>query len=432
MNPVSTQSLPRTARAPLAASLATALAMLLPGAALADAVTEWNEFAGAAAATAGAPPVQNRIMAIVQIAVHDAVNAVEPRYQTYTARPAAPAGASAPAAAIAAAYRATAALVPAQAAGLKLKYDHRIAELPACASSAPNCITDGIAAGFAAADDILALRAADGAATPHRPYTLPAGPGVYQPTPPQLAAPAFAGWAEVEPFALESGNQFRVDTDEAIDLSTAAYARDFNEVKVDGSSVVRSANPDSEQSRIARYWPGGGANYNGFTRVIVAGRGLDLWQHARLFALLNMAVSDATVAVFETKFFYNFWRPVTAIRAADSDGNAATSADPTWVSYQATPPYPDYACGLPSNIGAATEVLRRYFDTNALPYTFTAGGITRSFKYLPQVDAEAVDARVFGGMHFRTGCVQGIRLGAKVGRFVFQHQLGALNGPGAR
>jgi hypothetical protein len=418
------------ARAPRRALLPAALcAALLPALASADAVTEWNEFAGAAAATAGSPPIQNRIMAIVQIAVHDAVNAVEPRYATYTARPAAAAGASAPAAAIAAAYRASSTLVPAQAAALTLKYEHRIAELPACAATAPNCIADGIAAGFAAADDLLALRAADGAATPHRPYTLTAGPGVYQPTPPQLAMPQFGGWGAVQPFALESSLQFRVATDEAIDLSTAAYARDFNEVKIDGSAAVRGAAPDSEQSRIARFFPSGGSNFNAVTRVIVAGRGLDLWQHARLFALLNMAVQDTTVTVFETKFFYNFWRPVTAIRAADGDGNAATAADPGWVSYQTTPPYPDYACGLPSNVAAATEVLRNFFGTNAVPYIFTAGGITRSYKYLPQVDAEAIDARVFGGMHFRTGCVQGVRLGAKVGRFVFNHELGPLHGP---
>jgi hypothetical protein len=428
MNALQLLPRPRLART----ALALALLAALPGAACADAVTEWNEFAGAAAATAGSPVVQNRIMTIVHVAVHDALNAIEPRYVTYTARPAAPAGASPAAAVIAAAYRASAALVPAQAASLQLKYEHRIAELPACAAAAPNCIADGIATGFAAADDILALRAADGAATPHRPYTLSAGPGVYQPTPPQLAVPQFGGWGAVAPFALDSGQQFRPDPIEAIELSSAAYARDFNEVKTDGNAALRSANPDSDQSRVARFFAGGGANYNAIARVIAAGRGLDLWQHARLFALLNMATQDATVAVFETKYFYNFWRPVTAIRAADADGNAATAADPAWVSYQVTPPYPDYACGLTTNTGAATEVLRRFFDTNALPYTFTAAGVTRSFSYLPQVDADAVDARVFGGMHFRSGCVQGVRLGAKVGRFVFLHQLGAVHGPGAR
>jgi hypothetical protein len=157
--------------------------------------------------------------------------------------------------------------------------------------------------------------------------------------------------------------------------------------------------------------------------MISAGRGLDAWQHARLFAVLNMAVSDAAVSVYDTKYTYNFWRPVTAIHAGDTDGNPATQGDPSWTSYQATPPYPDYVCGLTIFAGAAAEVLRRQFGTDDLPYTLTAAGITRSFSDLTQATNEAVDARVFGGMHFRTGCVEGVRQGEHVGRFVSQHVL---------
>ena len=117
-----------------------------------------------------------------------------------------------------------------------------------------------------------------------------------------------------------------------------------------------------------------------------------------------MALHDGAVAVFDTKYTYNFWRPVTAIRAAGSDGNPATDPDPGWLSYQPTPPYPDYTCGLTTNTGAAVEVLRRFFGTDDIAYTFTAAGSTRSYSSLSQAAAEAVDARVFGGMHFRTGC----------------------------
>jgi hypothetical protein len=420
MNLTSSQRIP-------ARSLALSLAFVLsPSLALADVVTEWNEIAENAVLAGSPPPMQFRTLAITQIAVHDALNAVTPRYETYTAQPPAPAGASANAAAIAAAYRALSQLVPAQAAALQLKYENRIAELPPCAATSPNCIADGIATGTKAANDILALRTGDGSATPHRPYTLAPGPGVYQLTPPAMAAPAFAGWAEVTPFALNSASQFRAGPSELLDLGSDTYARDFNEVKAVGSAAVRGANPDSKKSQIARYWAGGGANWNSATRVIVAGRGMDAWQHARLFALLNMAISDGLVTVFETKYHYNFWRPITAIRQADTDGNAATAADPNWTSYLAAPPYADYTSGLCTVTGAATEVLRRVLKTDRIVFSHTAAGIQREFVSLSHADADAVDGRVYSGIHFRTADRLGIVHGAQVGRFVFQHQLKAL------
>jgi hypothetical protein len=397
---------------------------MAPQPARADSVTEWNELG--VKATAGPPPQQFRIMAIMHIATHDALNAIEPRYETYTAQPAAAAGASPDAAVIAAAFFTLSQLAPSQAAQLQLKYEHRIAELPPCAPAAPNCIADGIAVGSAAASDILALRTNDGSATPNRPYTLLPGPGIYQPTPPQLAPPQLQGWGEVTPFALNEPSQFRAGFDQVMQLDSDTYTRDFEEVKRIGSAAVRAAQPNSEASEVARFWPGGGADTNSLTRVIVAGRGLNLWQHARLFALLNMSVSDAAVTVFDTKFTYNFWRPVTAIRAADTDGNPATAADPGWLSYIATPPYPDYTCGLPNVVGSSTETLRQFFGTSALTFTFTAAGITRSFRYLHEVDVDAVNARVFGGIHSRTGCTQGIRQGSRVAKFVYQHNLRPL------
>lgn len=417
---VRTRPDPRTL---LGLALAAALA---PSLASADVVTEWNEIGEKAVLAGSPPPVQFRVLAITQIAVHDALNAVRPRYETYTAQPPAPAGASSDAAAIAAAHRALSRLLPAQATALALKYEHRIAELPACPAAAPNCIADGIATGVKAADDILALRANDGSATPHRPYTLAPGPGVHQLTPPAMANPAFAGWAQVTPFAINSASQFRAGRSELLDLGSDTYARDFNEVKAVGSAAVRGANPDSHKSKVARYWASGGADWNGITRVIVAGRGLDPWEHARLFALLNMAVSDGIVTVFETKYHYSFWRPITAIRQADSDGNAATAADPNWESYIVTPPYPDYTSGICTVTGAATEVLRRTFKTDRIAFSYTAGGIRRDFVNLSHADSEAVDARVFSGIHFRTADRLGIVHGAQVGRFTVQHQLKAL------
>ena len=410
----------------LAGALLAAVCTLSPESAQADAVTEWNDIAERAVQVGSPPPVQFRILAIAQIAVHDALNAVAPRYETYTAQPPAAAGASPEAAAIAASHRALSQLLPGQAAALQLKYDHRIAELPACPAASPNCIADGVAAGTRAANDILALRTGDGSATPHLPYTMAAGPGIYQLTPPTLAAPAFAGWARVTPFALNSASQFRAGPSELLNLSSDTYTREFNEVKVLGSAAVRGANPDSYKSKVARYWAGGGANWNSATRVIVAGRGLDLWQHARLFALLNMAISDGLVTVFETKYHYNFWRPVTAIRQADSDGNSATAADPNWLPYIGSPPYPDYTSGLCTVTGAATEILRRTFKTDLIVFSHTAAGIPRDFVSLSHAESDAVDARVFAGIHFRTADRLGIVHGGQVGRFVFQHQLKPL------
>ena len=409
-----------------AVALSTCFALTTPITAQADVVTDWNEVADNASASTlpPGPPPRNRVTAMTQIAVHDALNAIDPRYASYTQIPKAKAGASPDAAVAAATYGVIAATVPSQASAVGLIYANRIAELPECPPTYPTCIEDGIQAGEAAAAAIIQRRAADGSDTPHLPYTLPAGPGVYQRTPPAFADPQWAGWANVVPFALNSGSQFRSDPSPIFDLTSQAYARDYNEVKrVGAANAEVSGNRTPDQSAIARFWPGGGANWNAVTRVIVAGRGLDPWEHARLFALVNIALSDSSVSVFDTKYTYNFWRPVTAIRAGETDGNGATAGDPSWLPLLVTPLYPDYTCGLTTNTGAAVEVLRRYFDTDAIHYTFTAAGSTRSYDSLSQAAAEAVDARVFAGIHFRTGCVQGVRQGEHVGRFAIQHFL---------
>jgi hypothetical protein len=248
---------------------------------------------------------------------------------------------------------------------------------------------------------------------------------------PDPAPPQFAGWAKVTPFVLKSGSQFRAEPSLLFDLKSWLYTRDYNEVKRVGAlDAELDGDRTADQSMIARFWPGGGANINAVARVIVANRHLDLWEHARLFALINMAISDSAVAVFDTKYTYNFWRPVTAIRAGNTDGNPFTAVDPGWLSYQNTPPYPDYTCGLTNNVGAGLAVLRSYLGTDRIGYTLTTpGGLTRSYKSLSQAGFEAIDARVFGGMHFRTGCVRGLIQGGQVGRYAINHSLQALKPP---
>ena len=363
----------RVATAWRAGALALALlsALTLPGPAHADVVTDWNAIAEAVAPLFGGPPIPSRVRAIVQIAVHDALNAIEPRYERYTGPARAHHDAS-PDAAVAAAASQTllellaplpdSALKQAAIAMIKNAYPATVGPEPYDAATQA-----GIDAGTAAAKAILALREDDGSATPHLPYTLDPAPGVYQPTPnpefPAVITPSFAGWAHVTPFALPHGARFKVKPGTIFDLTSAAYAREYNEVKQVGDARVRGVLPDSEESDIARFWYSGGVNLNQTAREIANGRGLDSWQQARLFALLNMAVADTSIATMTWKYTYNFWRPVTAIRWAD-DGNPDTVSDPSWRPFLVTPPYPDYPCNLPAGVGAATEVLRQFFDTD--------------------------------------------------------------------
>ena len=432
-----------------AGGLVLAVALSLPSAVTADVVTDWNAIAETVATRFGGPQQQSRVLAMAQVAVHDALNAIEPRYDRYTGPGQSYPGAS-PDAAVAAAARKTllellAPLPPSapkQSAIdlIEASYLAVVGPLPYDAATQA-----GIAAGESAAGAILALRANDGSDNPHRPYIRLPGPGVYQPTPapefPAVITPSFAGWAEVTPFVLNHGAQFQVEPGTIFYLGGEAYARDYNEVKRVGDARVRGALPDWVESDIARFWPGGGSNWNLTARLIVTGRGLDRWEHARLFALLNLGQADAFIANQTWKYTYNFWRPVTAIRWAD-DGNADTQSDPAWRPFLQTPAYPDYPCALPTSAGAGTESLRQFFGTDDVPFTRTfnaaavplpapmvalpAKTITRTFDSLSQAAAEAQSARVYAGIHFREGCGAGSRQGTQIARFVVRHALRPL------
>ncbi|WP_162349365.1 vanadium-dependent haloperoxidase [Pseudoxanthomonas gei] len=408
--------------------LAGALLLVLPGSAFADSVTDWSAFADTVIAGAGAPPQQYRVLAMTQIAVHDALNSIDRRYRTYSPLGAASHHASPDAAVAAAAAGVLRATIPSQLSLIDAQYAAAIAALPACPASAPGCVGQGIGAGEAAAAAIVQRRQLDGSATPHLPYTLAPGPGVYQPTlptpPPPAPYPQFGNWGNLKPFAIINNRQFAPGPAPELNLRSKAYADEYNEVKLMGSFAVRNAAPDSEESKVARYFPGGGANLNAIARAVVAGKGLDRWQHARLFALVNMAVNDALITTFGAKYRYNFWRPYTAIRWAN-DGNPLTQPDPGFTSYITTPPYPDYPCGLPSTMGAGVQVMRSYFGTDRLPYSLTAAGIPRSYTRLSDAESDSVDARVYGGIHFRFGCEVGVEQSRRVAKFVYLTQLRA-------
>jgi hypothetical protein len=409
--------------------LAAATLLLASSAASADSVTDWNVVSGQVQPAYGAPPSRVYLGAMVQLAVHDALNSISPRFESYNVIPLASPSAD-PDAAVAAAARDvlihelsrapdTAGKVAARAL-VEAAYANALAAIPDGAAE-----NQGVATGQAAAAAMIARRLNDGSATRDLPYTLAPAVGVYQPTPPAFAAPQFAGFALMPTFVINSPSQFRADPSEILDVTSEAYARDYNEVKTLGNSVTRAAAPDSEESRIARFFPGGGADWEAVARTIVPGLGLDRWEHARLFALIDVSSADGAMSFYDTKYTYNFWRPVTAIRWAD-DGNPATESDATWSSYIVTPPYPDYTCGLPTIAGASTEAMRRFFGTDDVPYTFTAAGVTRHYDRLSQAAQEAADARVYGGIHFRTGCEMGVKMGEKIGRFVSLHALRPL------
>ena len=430
-------------------ALAIGLAIAAPaGIAQADVVTDLNAVVSSApvAPRFGGPQQQARAVAMIQIAVHDALNAIDRRYDTYSVVPAASPTASPDAAAAAATRRVALALLDPLPPSLdktnainavNAAFDNVLGAMPYDASELA-----GIAAGNAAGDAILAARTGDGSSTPNAPYTLAPAPGVYQPTPnpefPAQVVPSFGLWSQVLPFAVRDSMQFRAGPSEILDVTSEAYARDYNEVKSIGDALVRGAAPDSDASDMARFWPGGGSNWNLSARTILQGLGLDRWQHARVLALLNMAESDALVTTMGAKYDYNFWRPVTAIRWAD-DGNLATTSNPTWRPFLVTPGYPDYPCALPTATGASTEVLRRFLGTDdvafsrtfaappvALPAPLTdlpGKSITRHFDSLSQAAAEAASARVYAGIHFRQGCDAGVRTGTQVGRFVSLHTL---------
>jgi hypothetical protein len=384
-----------------------------------DAVMEWNQIALAATVVAGqgANP-QGRSMAIVQVSVHDAVNAITCEYRTYLRIGCGPWYGSPEAAAIAAAHYALVSLFPSQAAGLNA------ARATSLSSRGLSDTDPGVALGQAVAAAIVGLRATDGAAQAQFPYTAPGAgtPGVWVPL---SATPALLpGWGNVTPWALNSGSQFRPAGPPS--LKSARYARDYNEVREVGSltSSVRTA----EQTEISRFWLATpSAIWNGVARQIIAAKNLDLSSAARTLALMYMSTSDAGVACWDAKYTYNFWRPTTAIRQGDLDDNARTVADPAWAPLFNVPQHPEYISGHSTNSSAMAWILiLLYGDDPGVVMTVTSPtnpNLQRQWTKLTEGISEVIDARIFGGFHFRTSNETGARVGERVARFVLKHEL---------
>jgi vanadium-dependent haloperoxidase-like protein len=412
-------------------------------AAVVDPVSNWNSAAVQAALTAGENgAVSSRTLAIAQVAIHDALNAIDSRYQRYAFTGDAQIGASVDAAIAAAARDALVGAIsvgafpgfgtPANQALAVAQVDAAYATALAGIPDGPSK-SDGIAIGQAAAAAILALRSTDHATT-LVPYTPGTEPGDWQPTPnpvpfdPPAAADllpaALPGWGQVTPFVLRRSNQYEPDGPPR--LSKKRYARAYNEVKAIGEK--NSATRTADQTSIARFWyEGSPAGWSRIARVVAESQGLDTWDTARLLALVNLAMADGFIAGFETKYHFNFWRPVTAIRAGDTDGNDETVADPTWSTLLNTPAIPDYTSTHSVLGGAAARVLRRFFHDDDVAFTVTSGvpfaGLTRSYASFSEAAMENGESRIYAGIHFRFAVEDGIKQGKNIGRYVFTHAL---------
>ena len=382
-------------------------------------VVDWNAIAIAAAGASGQNALlQERVFAITSVAVSDAVNAISGEYSRYASRLTAPSGGSTTAAAVGAAHRALTQLLPSQTQFL----DAMLAQSLAKFGVSPG--DPGVAFGEAVADEIVALRASDGATLAQYPYTAPnaGAPGVWVPTPPAFAAALLPGWGSVQPWVLDSGEQFRPD--DGPDLTSHRYARDLNEVKEIGA--LNSATRTAEQTNIAKFWLASAALiWNPVLRQVALGLDLDESESARAFALMNVAGADARIACWDAKYAFNFWRPVTAIQHADEDDNRLTTADPGWTPLVATPNFPEYVSGHTTVSGAMATVLRLLFDDDpGVAFTATSPtnpGFERHWTSFSEGVREVVDARVYSGIHFRSSDERGVTLGRQVARFAATH-----------
>ncbi len=377
----------------------------------ADKVTDWNAIGAQAVLTGGTAGAVGTVdMAYMHIAIYDAVNAIEGGYTVFAVSPShVPPGASAEAATVEAAYRILRHLFPAQAGYLDAQYVASLATIPDGQAK-----LDGIAVGAEVATLFLTSRVGDGRGA-NVPFTPGTGPGAWIPTSP---APPVAVWlSRMRPFAIESPTQFRPEPPPALDSDE--WAADYNEVKRMGA--LNSSERIPEETTLGRFFLAPGVpQVAGGLRQLAIERGLSLKDNARLFAQIYVAQADATIAGWDSKYHYAFWRPITAIRAGDTDGNPNTEADPTWTPLSATPNHPEYLSAHLFVDGAYSETLRLFFGTKMLNITLssTTTGTSMMFTNTDDIPKAVTDARIFAGFHYRTSCVRGAVLGKKVAKYV--------------
>ena len=401
--------------------------VFLSSAARADVITDWNTVALNAIRTAStAPPVAARALAMMHAAAFDAVNAVSGGYNSYFYTGGAPAGASMQAAAAEASYTVLKNLFPTQQATFDAALNNSLAGIANGQSK-----TDGITLGVNVGATMMALRANDGASGAQMSWASGVNPGEWRPTGSGNAL--LPGWNTVTCFCMNSAQQFQLPGPPS--LTSAAYAASLNQVKELGS--INSATRTADQTNIAKFWADGAGtatppgHWNRIAQTVAAQQGNTLVQNARLFALLNLGLADAGIACWDMKYTYDFWRPVTAIRLADTDGNALTDADPNWTPLLTTPPFPGYTSGHSLFSATAATILAGFFGTDNIAFTSTSEGNApdRQMTSFSQAAAEAGVSRIYGGIHFDFDDANSQMIGRGLGAFVLGGQLVAAPEP---
>jgi hypothetical protein len=384
-------------------------------------VIDWNQVLLSIVNTPGAQPPNiqpTRNFAILHAAIYDAVNAIDRTHESYLISVRAPRSASETAAADAAAHTALVGLYPQQQGILDQDYAAELAQVPDGPAK-----DKGIRLGEQVAGKLLAIRANDGSNVPAPPFVAGTNPGDYRSTPPNSPAPVFTTWGQVAPFVLDRGDQFRPAPPPP--LTSDAYASALNEVQSLGSAT--SPTRTAEQTEIGRFWNPPIQNFwNQIAQSVALEHHSDLTTTARLFAALNLSFADSAIAFYDAKYAYRLWRPVTAIRLADSDGNANTVADPNWLPLAGTTPADPSYPGAHSTISAAgADVLAGFYgNTDSFSVTSPAlPGVTRSFTSFSDAAEEAGLSRIYAGVHTRLDHVAGVELGHNVAGFVLGHAL---------
>ena len=372
----------------------------------ADSVTEWNVRACDIVATTNIDtPSANRVLAIMHTAIYEAVNAITKKYPASGLKLNATGGGSVDAA-VAGASRATLVkLVPAKAIDVEVAFQKVMAAIPNGASK-----DAGVLIGERAANAILASRAEDGFATAetYRPYTIA---GVYVPT----AIPLVSHWPNRKPWVMTSASQFRPGPPP--DLKSDLWARDYNEIKAIGRKD--NSTRTKEQTDIARFWEvTGPVIYHVLVKSVADSPGRDVTRNARMFMMVTQATDDAMIAVFDAKYHYNFWRPITAIRNADIDGNNATERDGSWTPFINTPMHPEYPCAHCIVSGAIGTVLEAEIGSGTVLSTTSpsANGAKRTWMKIEDFIQEVANGRIYDGVHFRTSTEVGTAMGRQVGK----------------